>query len=139
MWHHISYILMSFKIKLVIGFLVIVSVMIAYGLFVNEMKKIPLNYELISEQEGQDRILNSIGGNLSEPFGIRETLRENVINVTGDILAINSTILGKDPITNEIVFDNTHTFFVDRSTRTHQSMNEYFTFPPNVQKVDYDF
>ena len=139
MWHHVSYILMSFKIKLVIGFLVIASVMITYGLFVNEMKKIPLNYELISEQEGQDRILHSIGGNLSEPFGIRETLRENVINVTGDILSINSTILGKDPVTNEIVFDNTHTFFVDRATRMHQSMNEYFTFPHNVQKVDYDF
>jgi signal transduction histidine kinase len=130
---------MSFKIKLVIGFLAIASVMITYGFFVNEMKKIPLNYELISEQEGQDRTLNSLGGNLSEPFGIRETLRENVINVTGNILAINSTILGKDPMTNKIVFDNTHTFFVDRATRMHQSMNEYFTFPPNVQKVDYDF
>ncbi|MDE1770059.1 MAG: DUF3068 domain-containing protein [Thaumarchaeota archaeon] len=130
---------MNFKVKLVIGILAIVSVMITYGLFVNEMKKIPLNYELISEQEGQDRILNSIGGNLSEPFGIRETLKENVINVSGDILEINSTVLGKDPVTNKIVFDNTHTFFVDRSTRMHQSMNEYFTFPPNVQKVNYDF
>jgi signal transduction histidine kinase len=130
---------MDFKIKLVIGFLAITSVMITYGLFVNEMKKIPLNYELISEQEGQDRILNSPDGNLSEPFGIRETLKENVMSVAGDILTINSTVLGKDPVTNKIVFDNTHTFFVDRATRMHQSMNEYFTFPPNVQKANYDF
>ena len=130
---------MNFKIKLVIGFLVIISVMIIYGLFVNEIKKIPLNYEYIAEQEGQDQVLSSLGGNLSEPFGIRETLRENVINVTGNILEINSTILGRDPMTNKIVFDDTHTFFVDRTTEKHQSMNGYFTFPPNVQKIDYDF
>ncbi|MGI0102416.1 MAG: porin PorA family protein [Nitrosotalea sp.] len=113
--------------------------MIIYSLFVNEMKKIPLNYEFIAEQEGQDRVLNSLVGNLSEPFGIRETLRENVVNVTGNILEINSTILGKDPVTNKIVFDDTHTFFVDRTTEKIQSTNEYFTFPPNVQKKDYDF
>ena len=133
------YILMNFKTKLVIGFFAIVFVMSIYGIFVNEMKKMPLNYEYIAEQEGQDRILNSLGGNLSEPFGIRETLRENVANVTGDILEINSTVLGRDPITNKIVFDDSHTFFVDRSTEKHQSMNEYFTFPPNVQKENYDF
>ena len=130
---------MNFKTKLVIGFLAIVFVMIIYGLFVNEMKKMPLNYEYIAEQEGQDRVLNTLGGNLSEPFGIRETLRENAVNITGNILEINSTVLGTDPITNKIVFDDTHTFFVDRSTEKHQSMNEYFIFPPNVQKENYDF
>ncbi len=139
MWHHVQHILMSFKTKLVIGCLVIILVIAIYGLFVNEMKKIPLNYEFIAEQEGQDRVLNSLGGNLSEPFGIRETLRENVINVTGDILEINSTVLGKDPVTDKIVFYDAHTFFVDRTTRKQQSTNEYFTFPPNVQKIDYDF
>lgn len=130
---------MNFKTKLIIGFLAIISVMITYGLVVNEMKKIPLNYEYISEQEGRDQILSSLGGNLSEPFGIRETLRENVLNVNGNILEINSTIIGKDPVTNKIVFDNTHTFFVDRTTGKHQSINAYFTFPNHVQKEDYDF
>ncbi|MGI0047676.1 MAG: porin PorA family protein [Nitrosotalea sp.] len=130
---------MNFKTKLVIGILAIGSVMIIYGLFVNELKKLPLNYEYIAEQEGQDRVLDSLGGNLSEPFGIRETLRENVINITGDILGINSTIIGKDPVTDKIVFYEAHTFFVDRTTRKHQSMDEYFAFPPNVQKNNYDF
>ena len=41
---------MNFRIKSVIGFLVITSVIFVYRLFVNEMKKMPLNYELISEQ-----------------------------------------------------------------------------------------
>lgn len=129
----------SIKPKLVIGSLIIVFVIIVYGLFVDEMKKIPLNYELISEHEGQDRILESIGGNLSEPFWIRETLRENVVNVNGNILEIKSTVTGIDSSTNQVIFDNVHTFFVDRTTRKHQSMDEYFTFPPNVQKKDYEF
>ncbi|HJT09719.1 MAG TPA: porin PorA family protein [Candidatus Nitrosotalea sp.] len=130
---------MNFKTKLVIGVLTIIFVLITYGLFVNEVKKLPINYEFISEQEGKDRLLNSPSGNLSAPFGIRETLRENVINTTGDILEINSTILGKDPVTNNIVFYNAHTFFVDRTTRKIQPSNEYFTFPANVQKNDYVF
>src|SRR5579885_2143337 len=130
---------MSFKTKLVVGVLSIVFVLAVYALFVDEMKKLPLNYEFISEQEGKDRLLSSLGGSLSEPFGLRETLKENVINTNGGILEINSTILGKDPVTNNIVFYNAHTFFVDRATRKQQSTNEYFAFPPNVQKKDYDF
>jgi hypothetical protein len=130
---------MNFKIKSVIGFLVITAVIFVYSLFVNEMKKMPLNYELISEHEGQDRILESIGGKLSEPFWIREVLKENVVNVNGNILEINSTVVGRDSATNHIIFSNANTFFVDRATRKHQSMGEYFTFPPDVQKRNYEF
>jgi signal transduction histidine kinase len=130
---------MNFKIKSVIGFLIITAVIFVYSLFVDEMKKIPLNYELISEHEGQDRILESIGGKLSEPFWIREVLKENIVNVNGNILEINSTVVGRDSATNHIIFSNANTFFVDRATRKHQSMGEYFTFPPNVQKRNYEF
>ena len=130
---------MNFKIKSVIGFLVITSIIFVYRLFVNEMKKMPLNYELISEHEGQDRILESIGGKLSKPFWIREVLKENVVNVKGSILEINSTVVGTDSATNHIIFSNANTFFVDRTTRKHQSVDEYFTFPPNVQKRNYEF
>ena len=130
---------MNFKIKSVIGFLVITSIIFVYRLFVNEMKKMPLNYELISEHEGQDRILESIGGKLSKPFWIREVLKENVVNVNGNILEINSTVVGTDSATNHIIFSNANTFFVDRTTRKHQSVDEYFTFPPNVQKRNYEF
>jgi hypothetical protein len=101
---------MNFKIKSVIGFLVITSVIFVYRLFVNEMKKMPLNYELISEHEGQDRILDSIGGKLSQPFWIREVLKENVVNVNGNILEINSTVVGTDSATNHIIFSHVNTF-----------------------------
>ena len=59
---------MNVKIKIVIGLLVITAVLCVYRLCVHELKKIPFNYEVIAEHEGQDRILESIGGKLSEPF-----------------------------------------------------------------------
>ena len=125
---------MNFKIKSVIGLLVVTTVLFVYSLFVNEIKKMPFNYTLIAEHEGQDRILESIDGKLSEPFWIREVLKENVVNVNGNILEVNSTVVGTDSATNHIIFSHAHTFFVDRITRKHQSMDAYFTFPLNVQK-----
>lgn len=110
-----------------------------YAMFVGEMKKLPPNYEFVSEQEGNDRLLNHLGGKLSEPFGIRETLQENVIGATGNVLTINSTIIGKDPVSSKVVFYNAHTFFVDRTSRKISPSGEYFAFPPNVQKSDYVF
>ncbi|MBS3923565.1 MAG: DUF3068 domain-containing protein [Nitrosarchaeum sp.] len=127
------------KIKLIIGVLVIISVISAYEISVDEIKKIPLNYELISEHEGQDRVLEKVDGDLSESFLIREMLRQNVANVDGDILEIKATVIGIDSATNNVIFDNSQTFFVDRTTRKHAQMDEYFAFPTNVQKQNYEF
>lgn len=129
----------SSKLKPAIGVAIIISAIIVYGLIVDEMKKIPLNYEMISEQEGQDRVLESKDGKLSEPFWIRETLRQEVASVDGNVLEIKSTVIGMDSATNQVVFNNTQTFFVDRESRKHSQSDEYFTFPPNVQKHDYEF
>ncbi len=133
--------MMSFrvKLKLIICSLIIISSVVMYEVFVNEMKKIPTDYEIISEHEGQDRVLESINGDVSNPFWIRETLRESVASINGDILEITSHVTGIDSATNQIIFDNTQTFFVDRNSRKHQNMEEYFTFPPNVQKKNYEF
>src|SRR5215468_7765317 len=56
---------MPFKIKSVLGFLVIAAVLFGYRFLVDEMKKMSFNYEVIAEHEGQDRILESLGGQLS--------------------------------------------------------------------------
>ncbi|MBI5146722.1 MAG: DUF3068 domain-containing protein [Thaumarchaeota archaeon] len=127
------------RLKLIIGSLIILSSIITYEVFVDEMKKIPINYELISEHEGQDRVLESLNGNISDPFWIRETLREKAVKVNGNILEITSKVTGIDSATNQVIFDNAQTFFVDRSSRKHQNVDEYFTFPPNVQKKNYEF
>ncbi len=71
---------------------------------------------MISEHEGEDRILESIDGELSDTFLIRETLRQYVVDVNNDILEIKATIVGIDPTTNSVVFNNEQTFFVDRNT-----------------------
>src|SRR5215831_14822469 len=130
---------MPFKIKSVLGFLVIAAVLFGYRLFVDEMKKMPFNYEVIAEHEGQDRVLESLGGQLSAPFWIREVLQEHVVKVHGNLLEIQSTVVGTDAATNRIIFSNAHTFVVDRTTRKHQSMGAYFTFPPDVHKRNYEF
>ena len=130
---------MPFKIISVLGFLVIAAVLFGYRFLVNAMKKMPVNYEVIAEHEGQDRILESLGGPLSAPFWIREVLNEHVVKVDGNLLTINSTVVGTDAATNRIIFSNAHTFVVDRTTRKHQSMGAYFTFPPDVHKRNYEF
>jgi hypothetical protein len=63
---------MHFKRKAVLGVLVILAALCAYRFSVHELKKMPFNYKVMSEQEGQDRILEALGGTLSEPFWIRE-------------------------------------------------------------------
>ncbi|MFB5610038.1 MAG: porin PorA family protein, partial [Nitrosarchaeum sp.] len=73
------------------------------------------------------------------PFLIREILRQNIVNVNGDILEINATVIGIDSATNNVIFDNAQTFFVDRNTRKHAQTDEYFAFPTNVQKQNYEF
>jgi len=117
----------------------ILAALCAYRFSVHKLRKMPFNYKVISEQEGQDRILEALGGTLSEPFWIREVLKENVVNVQGTILEITSTVVGTDAATNHIIFSHAHTFFVDRTTRKHQAMDAYFTFPPDVQKRNYEF
>jgi hypothetical protein len=130
---------MNVKIKTVIGLLGMTAVLFVYRFCVHEWKKIPFNYEVIAEHEGQDRIVEAIGGTLSAPFWIREVLKETVVNVNGNILEIKSAIVGTDAATNHIIFSHAHTFFVDRTTRKHRAMEAYFTFPPAVQKRNYEF
>ena len=71
---------MKFTIKTVRGLLVITAVLCVYRIYVHELKKLPFTYAVIAEHEGQDRILEAIGGTLSAPFWIREVLQETVVN-----------------------------------------------------------
>lgn len=130
---------MNLKASVIIGLAMLVFSVSIYLLFVDEMKKISSNYVALSEHEGQDQILSSINGTLSAPFWIRETLKDTVVNMHENILEIDSHVKGTDSITNQVVFDNTQKFFVDRTTRKHQNTDDYFMFPPNVEKKDYKF
>lgn len=131
---------MNIKLKLIFGIFGIFIVMFLWNiLVVEELHKIPTDYEIILEQEGHDRILNTIEGKLSDPFLLREIFREKVVNVEGNVLEIRSTILGKDSATGKIIFNSTTTYFVDRDTRKHvKEVEGYFSFPQNVKKQNYE-
>ena len=131
---------MNIKLKLILGIFGIFITIFLWNVFVvEELHKMPTDYEIILEQEGNDRILNTIGGELSDPFLLREILRVKVVNVEGNVLEIYSTTLGTDSATGEIIFDSKVTYFVDRDTRKHVNEVEgYFSFPQNVKKQNYE-
>ena len=131
---------MNIKLKLILGIFGIFIVMFLWNvLVVGELHKIPTDYEIILEQEGHDRILNTIGGELSDSFLLSEIVREKVVNVEGNVLEIYSTTLGKNLVTGENIFDSTVTYFVDRDTRKHvNELEGYFSFPQNVKKQNYE-
>jgi len=130
----------NIKFKLILGIIGIFILIFLWDiLVVVELHKIPTDYEIILEQEGHDRALNAIGEDLSDPFQLRETFREKVVNSEGNILEIYSTILGKNSETGEIIFDSRKTYFVDRDTKKHlKEVEGYFSFPENVKKQNYE-
>lgn len=127
------------RLKLAIGISIILFTVIIYGVFVNEVKKLPLDYKVISQQEGQDRILESKDGSLSNPFWIRETLVQEAVGADDDSLEIKSSIIGVDSATNDVIFNTDSTFFVNRDSRKIIGTENFFTFPNNVQKQNYEF
>ena len=131
---------MNIKLKLILGIFGIFITIFLWSVFVvGELHKMPTDYEIILEQEGNDRVLNTIGGELSDPFQLREIFRVKVVNIEGSVLEIYSTIVGKDSATGEIIFDSKVTYFVDRDTRKHVNEVEgYFSFPQNVKKQNYE-
>ena len=95
---------MNIKLKLILGFIgIFIMIFLWSVLVVVELHKIPTDYEIILQQEGHDRILNTIGGELSDPFQLNEIFRLKVVNVEGNVLEIYSTILGKNSATGEII------------------------------------
>lgn len=106
---------------------------------VDELTKIPLNYSILLEFEGQDQIITSVNGTLSESFITRETNSVKVKNIIGNILELESESIGINTVNNEIVFNAKDVYFIDSITRQHVKNHDgYFMFPPHVQKQDYE-
>ena len=60
---------------------------------VDELTKLPLNYSRLLEFEGQDQIIISVNGTLSESFTTHETNLIKVKNVNGNILEFKSVFI----------------------------------------------
>ena len=105
-----------------------------------EHEKLSESYSLNQEYEGQNQIVDNVYGELSEPFLLRDSLTQQVIEKNGDELTILSSVSSKRADTNEKLFHVQNTFTVNEKTRIHTDREEkLFEFPPNVMQKDYDF
>lgn len=120
----------------------ITIITIAFWTFIiiPEYEQLPTNFTLDMEYEGKDQIVDNINGELSEPYVLKDTLSQKVIDVNNNILTISSTVTGMKADTGEIVFQNSQKYDVDRVTLTHSNKpNKQFGFLPGVKKQNYDF
>ena len=124
-----------FTIISIIGIFVMVSWMV----FVTPALKNDFTaFEDIGEYSGIDAYVENIGEKLPDPVASKDILEYKVVEIKGNILEIISTYSTFDLVTGEQVYENTNTYFVDRTTRKHVETEEwYFIFPYNVQKHDY--
>ena len=113
---------------------------IGFFLVVPEFEKLPVDFEFYMEHDGVDQIASDPYGELSKPFKLKELLEQKITHVNGNIVTIASRVSGERIDNNEVVFDLTQEFRVDRSTLMHVDKEEkLFGFKPNVQKQNYDF
>ena len=121
------------------GFLILSATIISWVSFINyETEKIPLDYKIILEQEGEDQLLEFIDGVISEPFIIKGTFTQHVESTEQNILMINSIVSDKNIYTDEVVFESSQLFLVDANTRKYHENENYFIFPSNVKKQNYE-
>src|SRR5579872_69506 len=118
----------------------IAVVVIWFALFIPESEKLQSNFQIYLEQEGKDQIANKVGGNLSQPFDLRESLIQKVINTTGNYVTISSIVSGINEDEAKEVFHSERFYQVNAYSKTYKDMPEkQFTFKPGVQKQSYDF
>ena len=117
----------------------VVVISIGFVIIVTEEYYIPTDYEIHFEYQGTNSIVKEYGGSL-EKFFLTEILNEHVVNVSGNILEIDSEIVGIYPLTDEVIFSSHSVYYVDRISKKHVGFEDlYYTFPIHVEKKDYKF
>ncbi len=107
---------------------------------VPEFEKIPDEFHLYLEQEGKDQIANSINGELSNPFKLKESLIQKAINSDGNFITISSVISGRDEFAEKEIFHLDEKYEINVYDYTYkEDPNKRFWFKPGVQKQDYQF
>ena len=125
----------------IVIFSVAVSVLLFWGIvIISEFDKLPLDYELYVEYDGQTQTSEHVFGELSPEFRFKETFFQRVVGYNGDIITINSTLSDIRLDTGKEFFHIEKTYYVNRISHMHSNMDEkQFGFLPNVQKQNYDF
>ncbi len=110
------------------------------GVIIPEFEKLPNDYSFYMEYDGEDKIIETSDGELSDVFKLRESISLKVTSNQGNTLEILSKIIGVRLDTDKIVFDAMHNYKVDKITRTHTDKeSQMFIFLPGVKKQDYEF
>jgi signal transduction histidine kinase len=118
----------------------IVVITIWFVVCVPESQKINSDFQIYLEQEGKDQIANSVGGNLSQQFELKESLIQKVTSIDGDYVTISSVVSGINEDTGKEVFHSERSYHVNAYSLAYKDMPEkQFWFKPGVQKQNYDF
>lgn len=107
---------------------------------VPQTEKIPNNFYLYMEQEGEDQIADTVGGALSAPFKLRESLIQKTISSDGNYITISSTISGVNYFTDEEIFHSDEKYEISVYDVTYKNNpQDQFWFKRGVEKHDYQF
>lgn len=127
------------KISL-ISITTIAVLVIWFAAYIPEFEKLPNNYQLYMEQEGQDQIANGAGAELSQPFKLRESLIQKVIGTNGEFTTISSVISGTRDDNGQEIFHSEKEYQVNAYSMAYQDIpTKQFGFKPGVEKHDYQF
>src|SRR5574337_1170763 len=118
----------------------IAVVAIWLALYIPKSEKLQSNYQIYLEQEGEDQIADKIGGNLSQPFDLRESLIQKVNSTNGAYVTISSRVSGINEDAEKEDYHSERFYQVNAYSLTYKDMHEkQFAFKPGVQKQNYDF
>ena len=118
----------------------VIVVILWFAVYVPEYEKIRSDFQVYLEQEGEDQIANSVGGNLSQQFDLRESLIQKVTGIDGNYATISSVVSGVNEDEGKEVFHSEKFYQVDAYTMVYKNMpGKQFGFKPGVQKQNYDF
>ena len=105
-----------------------------------EFEKLHNDYHMYMEQEGQDQIADGVRAELSQPFKLRESLIQNVIDTNGEFATISSIISGTREDNGNEIFHSEKVYQVNAYSMTYKDVpTKQFGFKPGVEKHDYDF
>src|SRR5579883_253693 len=102
--------------------------------YVQESERLNSDYQLYLEQNGEDQVANKIGGDLSSPFYLTESLIQKVTGTDGNYVTISSIVSGVNQDTGKEIFHSEQTYHVDAYSLTYKDMpQKQFGFKPGVQ------
>lgn len=133
-------IMYSLRTLSIMAISVIAVVGLWFVIYIPEYEKMNSNFRFYLEQNGQDQVADGVGGNLSQPFELIESLIQNVASTDGNYMTISSVVSGYNLDDKKEIFHSAQTFHVDAYSLAYKDMpQKQFAFKPGVKKQNYDF